>query len=81
MGMFGTCEISDGNDRVVAKGHDGNDDQPSTLQVNVVEDNGLQKGAVYKLTLPDGTGYRGISYTGNDGDTCYDFHYQDADRF
>jgi hypothetical protein len=80
MGMFMASKITDGTDTLVATGTHGNDDQPSILQVAGVEDNGLQVGAVYTLTLSDGTGYRNITYTSKDG-TLYNFDYQSADQF
>jgi hypothetical protein len=81
MGMFGANKITGAGGNVVATGKDGNDDDPQTLQISIDQDNGLMVGAIYTITKPDGTGYQGIVYTGNDGDTIYDFNYGSATPF
>lgn len=80
MGMIGATNITDGNDTVVATGKDGNDDDNRVIQVVIDQDNGLQLGAVYKITMSDNTGYRGITYTGADGQ-LHEFDLQNAEKF
>jgi hypothetical protein len=85
MGMLGATRITDGNDNAVATGRDGNDDDATApgnplLMVMVDQDNGLQVGAVYKITMSDNTGWQGITYMGNDG-TQWEFSLQNANKF
>jgi hypothetical protein len=80
MGIFGASETTDGADKVVATGNHGTDEDGKKLQVAVDQDSGLEVGAVYKITFSDGTGFRGIVYTGNDG-TLYDFAHGSATAF
>jgi hypothetical protein len=78
--MIGATKISDGNDNVVATGKDGNDDDIRMIQVVIDQDNGLQVGAFYKITMSDGTGYRSICYTGTH-DNLAEFDCQNATKF
>jgi hypothetical protein len=80
MPILRNWQITDGNDTVIATGNDGTDDDNKTIQVVVDQDNGLQLGAFYKITLGDGTGYRSICYKGPSAGFA-EFAYETSNAF
>ena len=80
MAMIGASTITNANGDTIATGDQGNDDVSPTVQVVIAQDNGLQPGAFYTITLQDGTGWQGACYVRTDG-TLADFDTQNATRF